>query len=201
MKTLLTELRTLPRKADGDIYTPDIAAIAKRTGVNHALALDLWETSDIAAQLLAIHIADPDQVTENLADLWVTGLNEWGVCDSFTARLIRPKPFAVAKAREWADRYPEYERRAGFSLIAQIAWKKSDLPDSVFADFLPLVEKYATDDRYFVKKAVNWALRDIGKRSPYLAKKAQATATRLRAHDNKTARWVGTHRIVEIADA
>lgn len=198
MKSILTELKRLPRKADGDVYTPHIAVIAKRIGIDHSLALKLWPTSDIAAQLLAIHIADPEQVTEDFADLWITGLNEWGVCDSFTARLIRPKPFALAKARAWADREPEYERRAGFSLIAQMAWKKNGHPDKIFSDFLPLIEKHAIDDRYFVKKAVNWALRDIGKRSPALAKKAHSTAARLRAHSDKTARWVGTHRISEI---
>jgi 3-methyladenine DNA glycosylase AlkD len=198
MRALLTELKKLRRKADGDVYDPDIKKIAARIGGDHKLALALWDTGDIAAQALATYIADHEKIDGKFADNWVRGLSEWGICDGFTARLVRPKPFAVEKARAWAERQPEFERRAGFSLMAQMAWQQNGHPDRVFLDFLPLVEKYATDDRLYVKKAVNWALRDIGKRNAKLRRHALAAAQRLAASDDKTARWVGRHRMKEI---
>lgn len=199
MKEILAELKALRRKADGDVYDPDLKKIAKAVGTDHELAIRLWDTGYDAARELAIHLADPGKATEKLLEQWVGDLDEWGLCDGFTARLVRNTSFAVEKAREWAGREPEYERRAGFSLMAQMAWQKNAHPDKVFAAFLPIVEKYATDDRYYVKKAVNWALRDIGKRNGVLKEKALAVSQRLRAHPDKTARWVGTHRMKEVA--
>jgi 3-methyladenine DNA glycosylase AlkD len=198
MKSLLAELKSLRRKPDGDVYDPDIRKIAARLGTDHALALKLWAERKTAAQALAICLADARRFDEKLAEKWVKGIKEWGICDSFTARLVRPKPFAVAKAHEWAARMAEFERRAGFSLMAQIAWQKNGHPDRVFIDFLPLVEKYADDDRLYVKKAVNWALRDIGKRNSQLKKHALVTARRLAGSEDKIVRWVGSHRIREI---
>ena len=198
MSALLAELKKLRRKPDGDVYDPDIKKIAVRIGADHKLALELWDTGDIAAQALAIYIADHEKIDGKLADKWVRGLSEWGICDSFTARLVRPKPFAVEKARTWAARQPEFERRAGFSLMAQMAWQQNGHADRVFIDFLPLVEKHASDDRLYVKKAVNWALRDIGKRNTKLRGHALAATRRLAASDNKTARWVGSHRMKEV---
>ncbi len=195
---ILKELKALRRKTDGDVYNPDIVRIANRIGLDHSLAVKLWAPKYDAARELAIHIADPEKVTGKFLESWVKDLDEWGLCDGFTARLVRGTPFAVEKAHAWAEREPLYVRRAGFSLMAQMAWQKNDHPDSVFADFLPLVEKHAVDDRLHVKKAVNWALRDIGKRSPALARKALTVARRLQKADNKTAQWVGTHRIKEI---
>jgi len=198
MSALLAELKKLRRKADGDVYDPDIKKIAARIGADHRLALELWDTGDIAAQALAIQIADQEKIDGKLADKWVRGLSEWGICDSFTARLVRPKPFAAEKASIWAERKPEFERRAGFSLMAQMAWQQNGHTDHVFIDFLPLVEKHAGDERLYVKKAVNWALRDIGKRNEKLRQHALAAAQRLAASDDKTARWVGRHRMKEI---
>lgn len=178
MSALLAELKKLRRKADGDVYDPDIKKIAARIGANHKLALTLWDTGDIAAQALAIHIVDHKKIDGKFVDKWVRGLSEWGICDSFTARLVRPKPFAIEKAHLWAERQPEFERRAGFSLMAQMAWQQNGRADRVFIDFLPLVEKHAGDDRLYVKKAVNWALRDIGKRNEKLRGHALAAAGR-----------------------
>jgi 3-methyladenine DNA glycosylase AlkD len=198
LSDILVRLKKLRRKPDGDVYDPDIKKIAARLGTDHALALALWAQKETAAQALAIYIADPDRINDRLVEKWVCGISEWGICDSFAARLVRPKPFAVAKAHEWAVRTAEFERRAGFSLMAQMAWQKNGHPDRVFIDFLPLIEKYANDDRLYVKKAVNWALRDIGKRNAELKKHALKTARRLAKSENKTARWVGSHRIKEI---
>src|SRR6185436_1438085 len=121
---IFSRLKKLRRKPDGDVYDPDIKKIAAGLGIDHALALVLWEEGETAAQALAICLAEADRFDEKLAEKWVRGIREWGICDSFTARLVRPKPFAAAKAREWAARKPEFERRAGFSLMAQMAWQK-----------------------------------------------------------------------------
>lgn len=197
----MRELKSLRRKRDGDVYNPDIVAIGSRIGPSHVQAMALWDTGYDAARELAVHIAEPDKFTIKCAEKWVRDLDEWGLCDGFTGRLIRYCPYAVDKAHEWARRDSLYERRAGFSLMAQMAWQKNDFHNHVFMDFLPLVAEFATDDRLHVKKAVNWALRDIGKRNPYLSKKALAVALRLKKSDNKTARWVGTHRMGEIENA
>ena len=198
---LLIELKALRRKADGDVYNPDIVAIARRIGSSHERALTLWDTGYDAARELAIHIAEIDKFTSKHAESWVRDLDEWGLCDGFTARIIRHRPYVEKKAHEWAQREELYQRRAGFSLMAQMAWQKNAFTDKVFTDFLPFVIQYAEDDRLHVKKAVNWALRDIGKRNPALGKKALAVALRLKKSDNKTARWIGTHRIGEIENA
>ena len=199
--SLVRELKGLRRKTDGDVYNPDIVAIARRIGPSHEQALALWDNGYDAARELAVHIAVPEKFTVKHAEAWVRDLDEWGLCDGFTGRLIRYRPYAEAKAHEWAAREELYQRRAGFALIAQMAWQKNNYPDRLFADFLPLVAAHAQDDRLHVKKAVNWALRDIGKRSPGLRRKALAVALRLKKSDNKTARWVGTHRMGEIENA
>ena len=199
MKQILAELKSLRRKPDGDVYDPDLREIAKSIGADHDFAAALWRTGYMPARKLAVHVAEPDKVTEKFLEECVRGLDEWGLCDGFTARLVRPTKFAVPKAHEWAARKPEYQRRAGFSLMAQMAWQKNDHADRVFAAFLPLVEKHAVDERLHVKKAVNWALRDIGKRSAPLRKEALIVAKRLQASDDQTARWVGRPRMGEIA--
>lgn len=198
MKQILDELKSLRRKPDGDVYDPDIKKIAARIGTDHNLAQALWARRDTAAQALAIYVVDSDRFTERLAENWIKAIGEWGICDSFTARLVRPKPFAIAKAHEWAAREGEFERRAAFSLMAQMAWQENGHGDKVFINFLPLIEEYAHDERLYVKKAANWALRDIGKRNSNLGKQAKMLARRLAKSPNKTARWIGTHRMNEI---
>lgn len=199
---LLRELRSLRRKAvSGDVYTPDIALIARRIGADQELAESLWALDDKAARNLALHVADPEVFTENRAERWLKRVDCWEFCDGFTGRLIRYRPYAVQKTHEWAARPQLYQRRAGFALLAQMAWQANDYPDRVFSAFLPVIECHAGDDRLHVRKAVNWALRDIGKRNPALRKKALAVAARLKKADNKTARWVGTHRMKEVEHA
>ena len=195
---LLSELAQLRRKADGDVYTADLDVIAKRLKRDHELALALWNSGSLAAKLLATRIIDPEKVTEKLLDECLPDLDEWGLCDSFCAGVVRPTKWAVTKCHEWVAREPEFERRAAFSMMAQLAWQKNDHPDRVFIEFLPLIEAYADDNRLYVKKAVNWALRDIGKRNDVLRPYAQKTAKKLQSAGNKTAQWVGRHRMTEI---
>ena len=198
-KKILSELKKLRLKSDGDFYLPDLKPFIKTYAGQHELALELWTTGNKAARTLAYNIADPARVTEHLIDKWVEDLDEWDLVDGFTAILIRPTKFARTKPFEWAQREETYVRRAAFSLIAQMAWQKNDFEDALFKKFLPLVGEYAHDDRLHVKKAVNWALRDIGKRNDALKSHAQKIAARLQKSDDKTARWVGTHRMKEIS--
>lgn len=197
-KKILTALKKLRTKSDGDFYLPDLTPYIKQYKNRHDLALDLWPTGNKAARTLAYNIADPEKVTERLIDKWVKDLDSWDLCDGFTAILVRSSAFATTKPFEWVHRDETYIRRAGFSLIAQMAWQKNDFKDALFKKFLPLIERYADDDRLHVKKAVNWALRDIGKRNEALRPHALKTAARLQKSDDKTTRWVGTHRMKEI---
>ncbi|MEM7441804.1 MAG: DNA alkylation repair protein [Pseudomonadota bacterium] len=194
----LTALARLPRKADGKASITALNRLVREFGPDHALAVMLWETGDGAARQLAVRITEPEKVNAALLERWVRGLADWDLTDAFAAHTVRHTALAVEKAREWAGRSAEFERRAGFATMAQLAWVKSDVDDAVFIDFLPLIEDAATDERYYVKKAVNWALRDIGKRNPALAAHATRTARRLQASDDHTARWVGRHRMREV---
>ncbi len=198
---VLRQLKGLRRKADKTYYHPDLRKIAAQTGINHSLAEELWAEGSHPARHIAILIADPEKITSKFLEGWVRDLDSWDLCDGFTGRLVRYCKFAEKKAVEWADRNPEFEKRAGFALAAQMAWEKNDYPDQFFIDYLDLIEKHSVDDRYFVKKAVNWTLRDIGKRNPKLKKHALLLAKKLQKSDNKTARWVGTSEIKEIVNA
>ncbi|MCP4354689.1 MAG: DNA alkylation repair protein [Proteobacteria bacterium] len=201
IKNILNQLESLPRyefHGTKHIYNKHIIKLAKEIGKNHTLAKELWLHDILGAKLLAIHIAEPQVMSSKELDQWLKKLNSWGNCDAFCAHLVRETPFALDKAFQWAEKTKEFERRAGFSMIAQLAWKKNNFKDEDFISFLPLIEKYSTDERYYVKKAVNWALRDIGKRNGNLRKHALVLALKLQKSDNKTTKWVGTHRIKEI---
>jgi 3-methyladenine DNA glycosylase AlkD len=193
----IEEINRLKRPGTEEVYISDINTLVKSIKKDHELAEALWETGDRTARHVAVRIADPLKTDEKLLEHWLGGLVSWGLTDGFATHLVRHTPFAVYKAREWAERNPEFERRAGFSVIAQLAWSKNDTPDHVFIDFLPLIEKTSGDNRFYVKKAVNWALRDIGKRNVNLCGHACKTALKLQASSDKTARWVGRHRIKE----
>ena len=140
----------------------------KKPGPDHGLALELWKSDIGEAKILAVMLADPGRVTEELAETWVGDFNSWDVCDQCCNRLLAHTPFAWEKAVQWTDRTAEFEKRAGFVLMAQLAVKDKAAPDKKFEAFFPLIRKGATDGRNYVKKAVSWALRQIGKRSAYL---------------------------------
>ena len=199
-RTVINEIAALRHKEDR-VYISDLSRLERKYKKNHNLALDLWQSGNINARELAVRIADPHAATDELLEMWLKDIEDWGLCDAFTAHLVRQTTFAQDKVYEWPEREEPFQRRAGFSLIAQIAWMKNDVPDRFFLDFLPVIEKHACDDRYYVKKAVNWALRDIGKRNAVLRVHALALSERLQENENKTARWVGKHRIGEVAEA
>jgi 3-methyladenine DNA glycosylase AlkD len=180
------------------IKHPILKDIAKRYRKDHSLALELWESGYHEARLIATIIDDPKQVTEKQAEAWVKEVNSWDICDGFTGSLIDKTPFAYEKAIEWAHREPEFVRRAGFALMAWLPVHDKKAADSKFNDFFPLIVKYATDDRNFVKKAVNWALRQLGKRNLALNRKAVATARQIAKLDSKSARWIARDALKEL---
>ena len=170
----------------------DIQALAKQLGRDHALALALWETDVYEARLLTAYVDELDQVTAAQMDRWCEDFDNWGICDTLCFALWDRTPHARKKVSLWAGRRGEFVKRAGFVMLACLALHDKASVDAPFLDGLKLVEREAGDDRNFVKKAVNWALRAIGgRRSPALKAAALEVATRLAASDDATRRWVG----------
>jgi len=180
------------------IKHPILKEIAREFRKDHQLALELWDSGYHEARLLATIIDDPKQVTEKQAESWVKQINSWDICDGFTGGLIDKTPFAYDKAVEWPHREPEFIRRAGFALMAWLPVHDKKAADSKFNDFFPLIVQYSTDERNFVKKAVNWALRQLGKRNLVLNHKAIATARQISKLDSKTARWIAKDALREL---
>jgi 3-methyladenine DNA glycosylase AlkD len=162
----------------------------KETGRNHAMAQALWNSGIHEARILATLIDDPALVTARQMDLWARDIDSWDVCDHACHNLFRYTPRAFAKAAQWARAKREFVRRAGFSLMAGLAVKAKDATDEQFEAFLPLIAEAASDDRNMVKKSVNWALRQIGKRNRRLHKLAIAAAEEIRRQDSRSARWI-----------
>ena len=180
------------------IAAPVIRARAKALGHDHALAAALWETGVLEVRMLAALADDPALVTEAQMEAWVREFDSWALCDGVCSVLFDRTPFAVGKARAWSRRREEYVRRAAFVLMAALAVHDKAAPDRLFLSFLPLVEKGASDDRNFVKKAVSWALRQIGKRNLALNAAAVDVCRRLTAREEAAARWVGRDALAEL---
>jgi 3-methyladenine DNA glycosylase AlkD len=172
--------------------------MAKSIGTDHELALALWDTGIHEAQLLAGIVDDPAQVTEEQMDRWVGDFDSWDICDQGCSNLFDRTPFAYAKAFEWADDEREFVRRSGFVMMAALAVHDKKAGDEAFEQFYPVMKKYATDDRNFVRKAVNWALRNIGKRNLTLNASAIRTAREIQAIDSKAARWIAADALREL---
>ncbi|WP_243358572.1 DNA alkylation repair protein [Fundidesulfovibrio terrae] len=172
--------------------------LAREHRRDHALAIALWDTQAHEARILACMVEDPRQAGPEQLGRWVEDLDSWDVTDQFCNKLVVKTPYAWELAVAWAAREAEFVRRAGFSLMAQLAVHDKAAPDAAFLPFLEFVVAYATDGRNFVKKAVNWALRQIGKRNAVLRGRAVATARRLLELDSKTARWVARDALREL---
>jgi 3-methyladenine DNA glycosylase AlkD len=172
--------------------------LARELGRDHALAGALWRSGIHEARLLATMVDDPAQITEAQADRWVRSLDSWDVCDQLCANLLDRTPFAASKAMEWSTREREFEKRAAFALMAALAVHSKTMRDREFERFLPVIRRESTDDRNFVKKAVNWALRQIGKRNDALRRKAIATAERIATLDSRAARWIASDALREL---
>jgi 3-methyladenine DNA glycosylase AlkD len=174
--------------------------IKRRLKRDHELAAALWASGVHEARILAALIDEPKKVTPAQMDAWVAEFDSWDLCDQVTSKLFVRTPHVEKKIAKWAKDSDEFVRRAAFALLAAYSVHGKDVPDADFLKFLPLVEKHSTDPRNFVKKAVNWALRQIGKRSAALHGPALALAEKLAASDDKTARWIGKDAAKELTD-
>lgn len=172
--------------------------IKKTSPDTHKLAGQLFASGYHEAKILAGMIDDPAKVSEKQMDSWTKDFDSWDVCDQICMNLFDKTPFAFKKAAEWTKREAEFERRAGFALMACLAVHEKSAPDSKFLPFFPLITKYSTDERNFVKKAVNWALRQIGKARPGLTKEALKTAEEILEIDSKSAQWVAKDALREL---
>lgn len=180
------------------LSVPQMRAVARQLGRDHALALALWDTAIPDAQIVAGLIAEPAKLTLAQMDHWTRGMPAWDVCDQACTNAFRKSPLAWARIPVWAARREEFVRRAGYALLAVMAVHDKQRPDTDFLALLPLIEAAADDERNFVKKAVNWALRQIGKRSDVLLPAAIACAERLRERPEKSARWIGADALREL---
>ncbi len=209
---IVTHLRTLhnPRNVEGQrrfgiatkveqlgIAVPVLRDLARPHRRNHALALELWAHPIQEARVLATLVADPKQLTRAQARAWVGDCDNWAATDSL-AWLIDRTPFAESLALAWSARRAEFVKRTGFAIMAGMALHRKELPDEIFLGFLPIIAREATDDRNFVKKAVNWALRQVGKRNPILRRAAIAEAKRIARLDSSVARWIAADALREL---
>ena len=172
------------------VSVPAMRDLARRIGQNHHLALRLWRTKLQEARMLASMIADPHTLTVQQMDAWVRDLDSWDVCDQVCMNLFGRTPLAWGRARLWTRRKEEFVKRAGYVLCACLAVSDKTAPDERFRSFLPVIIRGATDQRNYVKKAVSWALRQIGKRNGPLRSAAVKTAREIRSLDCASARWI-----------
>lgn len=180
------------------IYHQDLKLIAKEVGQDNHLALQLFDSEIYEARLLCSMIFNPKDLTEDLMEKWVITFENWEICDSFCMALFSKSQYALSKIDEWSDRKPEFEKRASFATIASycIANKTSD--NKIFEAFFPLIIQEANDDRIYVKKGINWALRNIGKRNVDLHKKAIEVAHEMFQFDSKSAQWIAKNALSEL---
>lgn len=185
-------------KVFGGTCMPVMKKMAQKIGKDHALAAELWRSGIREARLLAIFIEDPGLVTEKQMDNWVNDFESWDICDGACLHLFDRTPWAYEKVFAWSKNKKEYVRRAGFVLMAVLAVHDKKMVDKDFIKFFPLIEKTAGDERNFVKKAVNWTLRQIGKRNKKLNKAAIAVARKIYKQESKSAKWIGKDAIREL---
>ena len=172
--------------------------IAKEIGKNNQLALQLFDTGIYEARLLCSKIFNPKNVTEELMEKWVKTFENWEICDSFCMAIFAKSEFALAKILDWSNRKEEFQKRAAFATMAAfcIADKKSE--NELFVQFFPIIKEASIDDRKFVKKAVNWALRGIGKRNKDLKKEAIKVSYELIEMKSDSANWIGRNALTEL---
>ena len=180
------------------VSNSDLYPIAKEIGKNHELALKLWESGIQESRTLASFIDDPKLVTENQMEKWVNDFDNWAVCDSVCMHLFDRTSLVHKKIKDWVKDEKEFVRRAGFVLMACLAVHDKKMPDKEFIKFFPTIKKYSTDERNFVRKAVNWALRQIGKRNETLRKASIKLGKEIEKIDSKSARWIAKDALREL---
>ncbi|MBP6672482.1 MAG: DNA alkylation repair protein [Bacteroidetes bacterium] len=188
---------------DVDAYgvsVPDIRSIARLIKKDHALARSLWESDIHEARILAVLIADPDHATLSQMDTWTRGMRNWAQCDAACGEFFQRTRSAETLPERWCRQPKEFVRRAGFVMMASIAVHHKKLDDHIFEDFFPLIIEYSIDERNFVRKGVNWALRQIGKRNLRLHKKAIALSKEIQNISSPTAQWIAADALRELND-
>jgi len=180
------------------ISAPVLHQFAKRIGKSQELAEELWDSGVHEARILAALIGEHEKITSAQMEQWVRGFDSWDVVDAACCYLYAYAKPAWNKVEVWSRREPEFEKRAAFSLLAYLSYKDKDAPDERFARCFRLIEREAHDERNFVRKAVNWALRNIGKRNAALNRKAIAAAERIRRQDSRAARWIAADALREL---
>ena len=212
VSAIITQLKQLadPKKLEGmkrygidnsaalGVSLPDIRLLAKSYKKQHELALELWQTGIHEARILASMVDDPAQVTPQQIDSWTNDFYTWDVCDQTCSNLFDRTPYALDKATEYSSSQKEFVKRAGFVLMACCAVHNKKADNMLFLPFLALIEREAWDERNFVKKAVNWALRQIGKRNVTLQQIAIETARRIALQPHKAAKWIAADALREL---
>lgn len=179
------------------ISVNDLRALAKEIGKDHEIAQRLWTSGIHEARILAALVDEPDRITRRQLDRWVNDFDSWDICDQVSG-LFEQTPLGREKIPMWAKSDREFVKRSAFAMIAGIAVHDKTAPDSQFERYLRLINRAASDERNFVKKAVNWALRGIGKRNRSLNRRATAVAKEIKALDSRAARWIAADALREL---
>jgi len=212
VQAVLTQLRSLSTLATLDgmaryaipsdhalgVAMRDIKVLGKRLGTNHPLAVALWSTGVYEARMLASFVGDPEQLTSAQMDGWCRDFDNWAFCDAMSFNLFDRSPYAWTKVGEWSSRRGEFEKRTAFALLWSLTVHDKTAADERFLQGLALIEREAGDDRNFVKKAVNMALRAVGKRNRVLHAAAVEVARRLADSVDAAARWIGKDALREL---
>ncbi len=180
------------------IYHKDLKVLAKEIGVDNKLALELFDTNIYEARILCSKIYKPEDLSEELMQKWVETFENWEICDSFCMGFFVKSKFALQKSQEWIKSENEFIKRASFTIMAAYGFANKQAENEIFEDFLELLQKEVNDDRIYVKKAVNWALRNIGKRNKDLHKKAMNTAYKILEEKSKSAQWIAKDALREL---
>ena len=188
------------KKALG-VTAPELKRLARSIGKDHQLALELWSTKIHDARALAAMVDEPSMVSERQMERWVKDFDNWAICDGCCLYLFHKTPFAWMKTKEWSKRKEEFVKRAAFALMAVLTVHDKHAEDTSFAALLPIIKKQANDERNFVKKAVNWALRQIGKQNLALNKLAIRTARELQKSNSASARWIAADALRELTSS
>lgn len=180
------------------IYHSDLKVLAKEIGQDNKLALALYDSGIYEAKILCSKVFDPDCISEEQMDKWAANFENWEICDSFCMGFFAKSNYALSKASEWSEADTEFVKRAGFVIMAAYGFVDKKSGNDVFEKFFQPIEREAHDDRIYVKKAVNWALRNIGKRNVDLQRKAIEVTSRILLTDSKSAKWVAKNALNEL---
>ena len=180
------------------IYQKDLKELAKKIGTNSTLAVQLFDSGIYEARILCSKIFNIHDLTNELLEKWVVTFENWEICDSFCMGLFAKSKFAVPKILEWSQRESEFEKRAAFAILAAYCMADKKASNAVFIDFFPIIIRASNDDRLYVRKAVNWALRNIGKRNIDLRKEVLVTAKKIINLNTKSAKWIGSDAISQL---